>query len=452
MSVRRRGLMLPMLLLCSGAACGGKTVAPRDQWTVVVATDAPLPQFGDRLLIEVLDDQGDAACAGCRRQLGIPKHWPISFGIMPLKSSAPMHVRVRLYRSAATGGDGLPLGYSLIDALGTLPDAHGDAHVYLKLGMDCFGMLASPTKHRACDPKTGKLGAEQVLRPLPSSLPAPGSWPKATERDCEGAAPDGMVCVPGGVFLLGSPRLFIGDPDRAPTPEHLVRLSPYALDADEFSVKAMRELVMAGKVDAPLKKGVDAGSDMCTWLGVNDSTDDALPVNCVSYAQADAACRTLGKRLPTEAEWEFAAANRTQETSYPWGEDGENPCEKAVVAREAGATGPGYCLFASGGVAGPAAGGNKTDATALGIRNLAGNVSEWVADWFSPYSAGCWNRPGLLVDPVCATPTATSGGDERSIRGAAWSSTAAQAKTYARTAGPPNKFYLSSGFRCARSM
>lgn len=435
-----RGLGVSLLLL---SACSGSTVAARDQWTVVIATDAPLPQFGDRMLVEILNSQGNPACAGCRRELGVPATWPASFGIVPIAGVPSPHVRIRLYRSDIAGPEGEPLGSALIDARGVLPPPHGDTRAYVPLMMDCFGVPS--TTDSACDPQTGKLSAQHVLGPPPASVPQPGSWAPAATRPCRGALPKGMVCVPGGAFLLGSPESFSLGQDLASTPEHVVELSPFAMDLNEASVGTLRSLVLAGKLSAPAV----TGAPYCTWLGTADASNDAMPLNCVTWSEAKSVCAALGKRLPTEAEWEFAASNRTLETRYPWGDDGSNICGKSDVGLGDALDGdPTFCLT-TGKKRGPQPGGDEQDVTQLGILNLGGNLTEWVDDWFAPYTAPCWNKTRPLVNPRCDEPASPF--PARSIRGSSWRNIELLAAASVRDEAGANVAQADIGFRCVLS-
>ena len=441
---------LPIILLLGVTACGGRTASPRDQWTVVMATDAPLPQFGDRLLVEVLDASGKPACTGCRRQLGVPSSWPVSFGIVPTPGVA--QVRVRLYRSAATGEDGLPEGTALIDARGRLPTPSGNTKVYVPLMMSCFGVPSDSSS--SCDPTTGKPAAEPVLATPPGSLPTPGSWKAAATRDCSGPVPDGMVCIEGGAFLLGAPRSFHIGEAQAETPEHVVQLSPFAIDADEVTVGAVRALVTAGKSSPPSVITTLPGKQDCTWVGASDASNDKMPLNCVTWDEASAFCKAMGKRLPTEAEWEFAAGNRTRETRYPWGNDRGDICNTAVVERaDKQGSYPSYCTTPQD-TPGPQPGGNSQDVTRLGVRNLGGNLTEWVSDMFAPYTAPCWNTGPVLVDPRCDNPPPLPPqlAGARSLRGSSWKSITLEAQSSSRDGLTPGATQTGVGFRCARSM
>jgi formylglycine-generating enzyme required for sulfatase activity len=431
----RRHIALTAIVL--GSACSGEVAPARDQWRVHLATDAPVPQLGEQLVAELLDDAGNLLSPDSRRLIDASQasHWPLSFGVVPDRPTARPRLRVRLYRLEETGGDGLPAGNTLIDATATLPPASGLTDVALTLAMACFSVPSQPAQHLTCDPTTGSLGPEPILAAGidPRSLPAPGSWPPAAVVPCPTTPPQGMVCVPGGVFLLGSvhyPSIEVGKAT-PPLPQRLVQLHPFAMDRTEVDAGVVSDLAKRGLVPAP-SCAADAGS----------------PARCVPWTTANAVCHELGKRLPTEAEWEYAARNLQQESPYPWGWD-TNVCAHAVVARAFDTNGdPLQCQSTPTGTLpfGPVATADPYDvSTPLGILHLGGNVSEWVADQFDPYDGPCWSGATLHVDPRC--DQASSG--MRSVRGGSWNDVAASASSVVRKADAETTSNAGIGFRCA---
>ncbi len=216
------------------------------------------------------------------------------------------------------------------------------------------------------------------------------------------------------------------------------------MDTDEVTVGQPRELVVSKGLSPPTTgnfSDYDSSTGPCTYAGPNDASHDAYPVNCIPWGTARDACRLLGKRLPTEAEWE-------DHLPVGWRHRYLRPRRGPGRSVAGALTAPTQCLFpASGSVApGPGPGGSALDVTDLGVRNLGGNVAEWMADFFEPYTAPCWNRGRWLKDPDCADGTM----DLRSIRGGNWTDVAAEAATYLRDAARPGDSDASVGFRCVK--
>lgn len=438
-------------LIASG--CEGEVGPPLPQWIVVVSTDALLPQLGDRLSIEVLTEDGSLACPSCRRQLSAadPASWPISFGVAPRSDGRLLRVHAQLFRSISTGPDGAPVGNARIDRLISLPPAEPQLHIALPLPMRCFGVPASVAARQDCDPTTGMLGPEAVaVRSTDAGVLAVGTWPPGQPAPCPVAASPEMVCIPGGVFLLGDARApsFQG-PSYATTPEHLVRLSPFLLDRQELTVGALRALRLVHP-EVPEPPLSSAGNGCAYEVTENDT----MPVNCLSRDLAESICAAQGKRLPREAEWEYAAGNLGAETPFPWGADGDHICAHAVVGRGGAKSNQvSLCQITDAGTLdpGPAVEGSADGATALGLVDLGGNLGEWTADEFSPYDQGCWAAaPPLLEDPRCdASPPAFIG--QASVRGASFQSRLLESRVTTRYSALPSTMDESRGVRCARS-
>lgn len=446
-----------LALAAVAAACGGQTAAPRPQWVVVIATDAPVPQLGDRLLVELLGAAGNAACTGCRRLFGMagPEAWPLSFGI-PDPGGVGLRLRVRLFRSDHSDAGGSPFGALTIDAVGLLPDTHDDVRrVSLALFAACAGVPADVAGARSCDPRSGALVPRTLDDDEATTRPAPGSFASAQTTPCPRAAPEGMVCIEGGLFARGSATFELDEnrPGRS-VPERLVRLSPFAMDRTEMTVKATRELVRKTGIDRPVQRSADA--PVCTYTLEPGDFED-YPVNCITRARAAAACEARGARLPTEAEWEFAAGDRDQEKRYPWGAD-PDVCRHAVVGRarvpiegDEVAGSSTVCRGSAGAPPvpfGPRPVTEGDDVTALGLRHMGGNVGEWLADQFAPYDGHCSDGPSVLVDPRCDKA-------EEPVfltRGGSWNQPPYQAQTTFRSPYGADLAVVQLGFRCAQSL
>jgi formylglycine-generating enzyme required for sulfatase activity len=223
---------------------------------------------------------------------------------------------------------------------------------------------------------------------------------------CE-AGPAGMARIPGGTFLMGAVD---GNPDEKPV--HKVTLRPYLLDRTEVTVGQYSKCVKAGE---------------CTPAGTgsacngNNRERKSHPVNCVAWDQADTFCRWRGARLPTEAEWEFAARG-TDGRKYPWGNDEPGIAQLHWQARE---TVP--------------VGGHPSGASPFGVLDLAGSVWEWTGDWYAPYGAAEQRDP---TGPSSGTVRVDRG---RSLFGPKPSSVRATS----RNKSDPALRLSSLGFRCA---
>jgi formylglycine-generating enzyme required for sulfatase activity len=445
----------PLTLALFGAfvGCSASTAPALAQWSVLITTDAPVPQLGDRLLIEVFNHDGTAYPAG-RREIGVShvEDWPVSFGVVPAADGRSPFVRARLYRADHTGKDGLPEGALVLDSLAELAPTTGVSRVELRLSMACFGVASRFEDKTSCDPSTGKIAPVRALATAnDAAFPAPDSWPPATSVACPTAAPAGMVCVPGALYAMGSNQGFPSSSDTASIPEHLVRISPFYLDAVELTVGDVRKLVNDQGLPPPTKLAVDATHDACTYAGPSASANDAMPINCISWATAKKACELLGKRLPTEAEWELAAGRGAAESTYPWGED-THVCDYAVVGRgretlDIWGFENASCRAKNNLPWGPVAGGSDKDVTPSGIKNLGGNVSEWVEDFVTPYGTGCWTVDGAyLQDPVC---DAAGAPPVRGIRGGSWASMQLFARGFERN-GSDGGWSPFTGVRCAK--
>lgn len=451
-----RHVLVAALAAC---ACAGR-IGERPQWRVQIETDASIPQLGDRLLVEVLDPDGELACGECRRQFGVlaPEQWDFTFGVVPPARAQALRVRARLYRARRAGADGLPEGPNAIDAVGLLPDVALTDRVSLNLSLSCFGVPAQIAAHLSCDPRTGKLGPEPLLSAALDSRP-----PSGDDDVCATLDLPESVCIPGGSFLIGDEDRPVINEELSTSPERLVQVRAFALDAREFSVREYRELVRSGRVESAALVRDPTGSwsaQACTYPGAADASYDALPLNCIDAAGAAAACAALGKRLPTEAEWEFATRTRGLHVRYPWGDD-DDICAKAVIAVGRADVIPDgndestVCRrfdSSASDLWGPRSSGSLPDVTPLGLWELGGSLSEWTSDDYAPYTDECWSSAALTpYGPHCER-LAAGAPPLRSCRGGAWSLPPLQAEVTRRKRLAADAAIPELGFRCSMSL
>jgi formylglycine-generating enzyme required for sulfatase activity len=259
-----------------------------------------------------------------------------------------------------------------------------------------------------------------------------------------------MVRVAGGSFPMGAAA---GEGAADERPQHQVTLSAYCIDRTEVTVAAYRGCVDTGRCSAAGLESVSVAgqtdaerpfwAQFCTWPASNRAQH---PLNCVDWTQADTYCRAQGARLPTEAEWEFAARG-TDGRSYPWGNQAPGPtllnacgAECAAMSARLGRNLPTMYAGDDGwGATAPA--GHYTDgASPSGVLDMAGNVWEWTGDWYGSYGA-----------EEARNPTGAVNGTERVLRGGSWSAnTPAAVRATVRRRGVPTTRSSSLGFRCVR--
>jgi formylglycine-generating enzyme required for sulfatase activity len=218
--------------------------------------------------------------------------------------------------------------------------------------------------------------------------------------------PVAMVFVPPGEFIMGN---------------QTVSLDAFWIDKTEVTNTRYAKCVQAGKCNPPRS---ERSNTRQSYFG-NRGFDD-YPVIYVSWLDANAYCAWIGGRLPTEAEWEKAARG-TDGRPFPWG-DVDPPSAGDLANFHAQDTNP-VGLYPEG-------------ASPYGVLDMAGNVSEWVADWFSLeyYS----NPPSL-------NPMGPDSGEYRVWRGGSWANTSTdRLRTYSRTGNLPTDSSSGIGFRCAR--
>lgn len=252
----------------------------------------------------------------------------------------------------------------------------------------------------------------------PTASPSPSFTPNP---------PDRMVYIPAGEFQMGSSRA--GDPQEE-FPGHSVYLDAYWIDRTEVTNAQYALCVASGGCTRP------ANNYSSTHDSYYDNSAYAgYPVIFVSWSQAVAYCAWADLRLPTEAEWEKAARG-PEGFIYPWGNtfDGTlaNSCDTNCPNIWKGPYDDGYTDTSP-------VGNYPKGASMYGVLDMAGNVHEWVADWFASYPSDYQSNP-----------TGPASGQDRIMRGGSWGDDPDHVRSDVRSPINPDSWMDFIGFRCAR--
>jgi formylglycine-generating enzyme required for sulfatase activity len=338
-----------------------------------------------------------------------------------------------------------------------------------------FAMAALLTSlGSACDPSAEANLEQQVAHPTAVAQP--------------GEAPPGMTWIPGGEFAMGGDDQYA---DAAERPVHRVRLDGFFMDVNTVTnaqfrsfvdatgyvtlaerapdvAEIMRQLppgtpppdprllVPGSVVFVPNAKAVNLRdwSQWWAWIpGANwrhpDGPDssiegkDNFPVVQVAWDDAVAYARWAGRRLPTEAEWEFAARGGDRHTFHAWGNDPHDPEDPQAHIY----TGS----FPSHDAAPKPVGSFRP--TAFGLYDMAGNVWQWTGDWYRPDTYAVDAARGIVSNPT-GPPTGLDprrdGVPSRVVRGGSFLCSDSYCRGYrvsARSPGAPDSGASHIGFR-----
>ena len=253
--------------------------------------------------------------------------------------------------------------------------------------------------------------------------PSAAEGPLKPARELVGKDGAPMILIPAGPFPMGVPK---GDRDggRDEYPRHEVMLDHYYIDIYEVTHGRYAEFVKATGHRTPENPKYPKRT---LW---SDRLSDSLaerPVINVDWHDADAYCRWAGKRLPTEAEWEKAARG-TDDRRFPWGN--VEPTHKHLNFNQQW----------QGEKTLMPVGSYEAGKSPFGAYDMAGNVWEWVADWYDPL---------YYEKSPAVNPKGPDSGTYKVLRSSGWSVETPLVRLFTRVKSVPANRNDSTGFRCA---
>ena len=233
-----------------------------------------------------------------------------------------------------------------------------------------------------------------------------------------------MIVIPAGSFPMGVPA-GARDGGRDEYPRHDVFVDTFMIDKFEVTNGRYLEFVKSTAHRIPQNPRNPTRN---LWQGesITDSLNDRPVIN-VDWFDAEAYCRWAGKRLPTEAEWEKAAKG-TSDRRFPWGN--VEPTSKHLN----------YNQQWIGEKTLMPVGSYEAGKSPYGVYDMAGNVWEWVNDW---YDAGYYEKSPKK------NPKGPDTGAKKVIRGAGWQNETPTVRIFTRVESDPTVRNESTGFRCA---
>lgn len=298
------------------------------------------------------------------------------------------------------------------------------------LGAEIDPLTALPTDTLTISTEMSASTSAVSIAPTSTNSPTSTPEPTVEAQNTRLRKIDGMeqVLVPAGSFTMGSDF----DEERE-KPQHTVWLDDYWIDTYEVTNAQYAMCVSAGACNAP-----DYVNSLTQDRYYGNSSFNDYPVLFVSWYDSSDYCKWVGGRLPTEAEWEKAARGDQDARMFPWGNNFVNNyanlCDtNCTMSWKNRNYNDGYIdtapvtAFPDG-------------VSQYGVMNMAGNICEWVADYYKAdyfYNKQDWSEP-----------TGPTSGSTRVIKGGSWYDDTDILRVSARYGFDPNKSFYDVGFRC----
>ncbi len=241
--------------------------------------------------------------------------------------------------------------------------------------------------------------------------------------------------IQAGGFSMGTSSSSGGPSE---SPEHWVTMPMFEIQRTEVTVQQYKDCVNDGVCSPPSPTSADCDNADNWSLPYREG----YPLNCVSWQSAKTYCEWRGGRLPSEAEWEYAAVGGDPGREYPWGDTPKATCTEAVMDGDDG-QGVG-CGIGGTDMVSSRPSGNTPD----GLWDMAGNVREWVMDTWHPNYAT--NGDSEVDAPTDGSAWITEPRDQSVVKGGSFADLFSDLRSAYREPLSSTTEDLETGFRCAR--
>ena len=407
--------LIPFLIFCIFFGCGTDEEEPDGRFSLI--TLKKIHSEGEYVWFELNADP--------------PAKNELSVLIETYSAQSPEtgYTWLRVGKSVKEVEFGLPLGSTVTWDASVVPLSTANTNAYPLQGTEAAGTSEFPKYYTSAPstntPDSGSTSKRKHWKPVYLDLTPPPPDPNA---------PDGMVRIPAGEFQMGSTVV------ENEKPVHTVYLDDFYIDRYEVTNADYKKFVDANPIFSKINFPIDFhdGNYLAHWNGDTYPTEKGLhPVTHVSWYAALAYSRWVGKRLPTEAEWEKAARGGLPGVKYPWGNTAATG-----TANYAGVSGTTLPI-------------GSYPPNRYGLYDIAGNVQEWCLDEYDEafYEVSAREHPIVGAETVAEVLDAyfTDITSDRVLRGGGWQSDVEMLRV-ARRVGQfsPKTATANVGFRSVR--
>jgi eukaryotic-like serine/threonine-protein kinase len=272
------------------------------------------------------------------------------------------------------------------------------------------------------------------FRKVSERTPAP---PDSQQQD---SRYPGMVLIKSGWLRMGSNSKDAFDSEK---PVHEVFINDFYLDVTPVTNEQFEKFTLDQGYVTQAEQATKTFESQYPWRKYYNQYRRKHPVVSITWNDAVAYAKWAKKRLPTEAEWEYAARGGLIGKDYPWGND--PPTRSQAIYGQVEILGNAFVINADSSSKEmlPTVPVDSHDTNGYGLRDMVGNVRQWCSDWYDER---------YYQNSTSRNPQGPLTGTEKVLRGGSWGDEAPKLRVYHREGEAPDRPYILYGFRCARNV